>query len=230
MCCGNSMDGVVCEDDPQEVGQNSAPDAANSKHDILSLSSSDDEGTSSTDRLRGGSPQARPEVTLPTASLSGVASARAAATGPAANPPGWPVVNAGFHFSPVINMQGATLGSFSINVAPGANAPTVQFSGRGACGEVAVPFGTSFVDVSSEARGDLWAPPRGDEGGFERPKPQTLFQAMMSSVKPGTIPGQVRQLAAASNQLTDRNSHSCHSPAPFRLPHRRTQPLSTAHS
>jgi hypothetical protein len=101
---------------------------------------------------------------------------------------------------------------------------TVQFSGRGACGEVAVPFGTSFVDVSSEARGDLWAPPRGDEGGFERPKPQTLFQAMMSSVKPGTIAGQVRQLAAASNQLTQL-------PQPSTLPVASpSHAASTAHS
>jgi len=35
VCCGNSKDGVVREDDPQEVGQNSAPDAANSKHGVV---------------------------------------------------------------------------------------------------------------------------------------------------------------------------------------------------
>ena len=184
------------DDDPGEVGQNSAPDAANCEYDRLSLSSSDDEGGSSPDR----SPQAKPEVTLRTASLSSglAASARLAATGPAANPPPPPAVSAGLHFSPTFNMQGATIGSFSINIASGANAPTVQYSGRGASGEVRAPFGTSFVDVSSEARGDLWAAPRGDEGGFERPKPQTAFQAMMSRVKSGTAAGQVRQLAAAS--------------------------------
>jgi len=63
-----------------------------------------------------------------------------------------------------------------------------------------------------------------DEGGFERPKPQTLFQAMMSSVKPGTIPGQVRQLAAATNQLTQL-------PQPSTLPVASpSHAASTAHS
>jgi hypothetical protein len=47
-----------------------------------------------------------------------------------------PAVSAGLHFSPTINMQGATIGSFSINIASGANAPTVQYSGRWEVGAV----------------------------------------------------------------------------------------------
>lgn len=154
-------------------GQNSAPaSSAAVPHDYLELSSDEDEGAKRSDSL-----QRSPQLL---AQNQGNSTERSTAT---TSHPGLHV-NAGFHFAPVFNMQGARIGSFSVNVAPGANAASVQFRGGGASGEVPIPFGTKIVDVLEGARGSLWEPPTGAEGGLDPPPPKkakSLYQQMVSN-------------------------------------------------